>query len=93
MATRPTFLQVMQLQGVNDLPYPVKCHLVKALLAELEGNAALAASELELAVKMEDALREQVISSPKSDELKTAKTISPDEANAALLKFLEIKDV
>jgi hypothetical protein len=52
---QPTFVEVAQLPGVNDLPGKVRLHFVKALQAENEGNWLLAEFELNLAVAAEDA--------------------------------------
>jgi hypothetical protein len=54
--TQPTFIEVAQLPGVNDLPGKVRLHFVKALIAEMEGNVTLAEVELHLAVEAEVAL-------------------------------------
>jgi hypothetical protein len=48
--THPTFVEVAQLPGVNDLPGKVRLHFTKALLAEQEGNWLQAEFELNLAV-------------------------------------------
>ena len=55
------FADIAHLPGVSDLPIQVKRHFIRAFAAEMEGKAALAASELELAVKVEDAFAKRVI--------------------------------
>jgi hypothetical protein len=57
--SHPTFVEVAQLPGVNDLPGKVRLHFTKALQAENEGNWLLAEFELNLAVAAEDALSER----------------------------------
>jgi hypothetical protein len=54
--TQPTLLEVAKLPGVKDLPGKVRLHFAKALIAEREGNTALAEVELHRAVEAEDAL-------------------------------------
>jgi hypothetical protein len=53
--SQPSFIEVAQLPGVNDLPGKVRLHFIKALQAENEGNITLAAVELNLAVAAEAA--------------------------------------
>ena len=57
--SQPSFIEVAQLPGVNDLPGKVRLHFIKALQAENEGNWLLAEFELNLAVAAEDALSER----------------------------------
>jgi hypothetical protein len=49
-------LELAKLPGVSDLPLRVKSHFIKALLAEMEGDAATAEYELNRAVEAEDTL-------------------------------------
>ena len=53
--TQPSFVEVAQLPGVNDLPGKVRLHFTKALIAEQEGNTTQAEVELNLAVEAEAA--------------------------------------
>jgi hypothetical protein len=58
LMTQPTFVEVVKLPGVNDLPGKVRLHFIKALQAEMEGNWLQAEFELNLAVAAEDAFSE-----------------------------------